>query len=324
MISALKRMGIGLAAGIAALAATGAAAQQYPDRAVKVIVPFSAGGFTDSLARIVAQKLGEKWGQPVVVENKPGAGGNIGAELAARSAPDGYTLFVACTPTHGVNPSLYKDVKFDPVKDFEPVVLMVATPNVLIANPAFPVKTVRELVALGKDPAQRINYGSTGVGSSVHLQMEQFKSSVGLQMTHVPYKGSSQALTDLMGGSVQVMFDNFLFQLPHIKGGKVKPLAITAMKRSPLIPEVPTMNELGIPGFEMGPWFGLVAPAKTPRAIVDKVSADVNAVLQMKDVQDKLQGAEIIGGTPQQFGAFIGQELAKWGRLIRALDLKAQ
>jgi tripartite-type tricarboxylate transporter receptor subunit TctC len=319
----MTRRLIAAALALSFTAAASIASAQYPDRPVKIIVPFSAGGFTDSLARIVGQKLQEKWGQPVVIENKPGAGGNIGAELAAKSPPDGYTLLIACTPTHGVNPALYRKLSFDPVKDFEPIVLMVATPNVLILHPAVPVKSVSELISTAKANPKLYNYGSTGIGSSVHLQMEQFKSNVGIQMTHIPYKGSSQALTDLMAGSVQVMFDNFLFQLPHIKGGKVKPIAITAMKRSPLIPDVPTLQELGIAGFEMGPWFGLAAPAKTPAAIVSKISADVNEVLKMKDVQEKLQGAEILGGTPRQFADFIGQELDKWGKLIAALDLKA-
>jgi tripartite-type tricarboxylate transporter receptor subunit TctC len=323
MLSTIRKLAT-LALAMSFTAAASIASAQYPDKPVKIIVPFSAGGFTDSLARIVGQKLQEKWGQAVVIENKPGAGGNIGAELAAKAAPDGYTLFIACTPTHGVNPALYRGkMNFDPVKDFEPIVLMVATPNVLIVNPGVPLKSVSDLISTAKADPKRYNYGSTGIGSSVHLQMEQFKSNVGIQMTHIPYKGSAQALTDLMAGSVQVMFDNFLFQLPHIKAGKVKPLALTAMKRSPLIPDVPTLQELGIAGFEMGPWFGLAAPAKTPAAILNKVSADVNEVLKMKDVQDKLQGAEILGGTPQQFAAFIAQELDKWDRLIRALDLKA-
>lgn len=281
------------------------------------------GGFTDSLARIVGQKLGEKWGQPVVIENKPGAGGNIGAELAAKAAPDGYTLFVACTPTHGVNPALYGKLNFDPVKDFEPVVLMVATPNVIVANNALPVKNVQELVSLAKRDPALINYASTGVGSSVHLQMEQFKAATGVSMAHIPYKGSAPALTDLIGGRVQVMFDNFLFQLPHIKAGKVKPIAITASKRAAQLPEVPTLREGGIEGFDMGPWFGLVAPARTPAAIVARVNADVNEILRMPEVQQKIEGAEVLGGTPQQFAAFIGQELDKWSKLIRALDLKA-
>ena len=296
---------------------------QYPDKPVKIIVSYSPGGFTDTLARIIGQELGKRWNQPVVVENKPGAGGNIGAEFAARSPADGYTLFLAATPTHAVNPSLYRNLTFDPVKDFEPVILLAATPNLLVANPGVPVNSVKELVALAKASPARFNYGSTGTGSSVHLQGELFKSAMGIQMTHVPYKGSSQALTDLLSGAVQVMFDNYLFQLPHVKAGKVRALAITATKRAAALPEVPTMNELGIAGFEMGPWFGLVAPAKTPAAVVRRINTDANAALKAKEVQDKIAGAEILGGTPQEFGEFMQGELTKWGRIIRELDLKA-
>ena len=296
---------------------------QYPDKPVKIIVSYSPGGFTDTLARIIGQELGKRWNQPVVVENKPGAGGNIGAEFAARSPADGYTLFLAATPTHAVNPSLYRNLTFDPVKDFEPVILLAATPNLLVANPGVPVNSVKELVALAKASPARFNYGSTGTGSSVHLQGELFKSAMGIQMTHVPYKGSSQALTDLLSGAVQVMFDNYLFQLPHVKAGKVRALAITATKRAAALPEVPTMNELGIAGFEMGPWFGLVAPAKTPAAVVRRINTDANAALQAKEVQDKIVGADILGGTPQEFGEFMQGELTKWGRIIRELDLKA-
>jgi tripartite-type tricarboxylate transporter receptor subunit TctC len=312
-----------VAAGVALAALSAAAFAQYPEKPVKIIVPFSAGGFTDSLARIVGQELGKKWGQAVIVENRVGAGGNIGAEVAAKSAPDGYTFFLATNTTHGINPTLYRTMAFDAVKDFDPVVLMVTTPNVLIVSPSVPVSSVKELIASAKAEPRKYNYASTGIGSSVHLQAEQFKSAVGIQMTHVPYKGSSQALTDLLAGSVQVMFDNFLFQLPQIKAGKVKPLAITSQHRSPLIPDVPTMTEIGVSGFEYGPWFALVAPAKTPPAIIAKVNADVNAVLQMKEVQDKLQGAEILGGSPQQLGLFTNQEISKWGKVIRDLDLKA-
>jgi tripartite-type tricarboxylate transporter receptor subunit TctC len=319
MLAALRKLGLAL--GLALFAAHAGA--QYPDKPVKIIVPFSAGGFTDSLARIVAQELQKKWGQPVIVDNRPGAGGNIGAEVAAKSPPDGYTFFLATNTTHGINPTLYRTIGFDAVKDFDPVVLLVTTPNLLIVNPQLGINSVPELIAAAKADPAKFNYGSTGVGSSVHLQAEQFKSTVGIKMAHIPYKGSSQALTDVISGQVQVMFDNFLFQLPHVRGGKVKAIAITAQKRSPLIPDVPTMTEMGVPGFEYGPWFGLVAPAKTPPAIIAKVNADVNVALQSKDVQDKLQGAEILGGTPQQFAAFIAQEIAKWGKVIRDLDLKA-
>ncbi len=318
MFAAWRRSGLALAAVVAFNAAA-----QYPDKPVKIVVPFAAGGFTDSVARIVGQELQKKWGQPVVIDNRPGAGGNIGAEVVARSAPDGYTLFLATNTTHAINGTLYRTLPFDPVKDFEPVVLLVTTPNLLVVGPTANVNSVKELIAAAKADPKRFNYGSTGVGSSVHLQGEQFKSHAGIQMTHIPYKGSSQALTDLIGGSVQVMFDNLLFQIPQVKGGKVKALAITARNRTAQLPDVPTMSELGIPGFETGPWFAIVAPAKTPAAIVAKINADVNEALKLPEVIDKLKGAEIIGGTQQEFAAFMAKETAKWGKLIRDLGLKA-
>jgi tripartite-type tricarboxylate transporter receptor subunit TctC len=317
----LRKLG-GIALALSLAGACAAARADYPDKPVKIIVPFSAGGFTDTLARIVGQKLGEMWKQPVIVENRAGAGGNIGAEVAAKSAPDGYTLFLATNTTHGINPTLYRNLPYDAIRDFSAVVLMVTTPNLLIVNNSVPVSSVKELVASAKANPKKFNYASTGIGSSVHLQAEQFKAATGIQMAHIPYKGSSQAFTDLLGGSVQLMFDNFLFELPHVTSGKVRAIAITSQKRSPQLPDVPTLTELGIPGFEYGPWFGLVAPAHTPPAVVARVNADVNAVLQMKDVQEKLRGAEILGGTPQQFTTFIAQEVGKWGKVIRALDLK--
>lgn len=322
MIATMKTVRCAAASLTLAMLAAHAFAQ-YPERAVKIIVPFSAGGFTDSIARIVGQELSRKWGQPVIVENRLGAGGNIGAEIAAKSPADGYTLFLSTTPTHAVNPTLYRKIAFDPVKDFEPIVLMVTTPNLLVVNPAVPAGSLREFVALAKADPKRFDYGSTGTGSSGNLQGELFKSTAGIQMTHIPYKGSPQALPDLLAGSVQVMFDNYMFQLPYVRAGKVRALAITATKRAAALGEVPTMQEAGVAGFETGPWFGLSAPAKTPSAVISRVNADVNAVLQSKEVQDKLAGAEFLGGTPQQYGDFINKELAKWGSVIRALNLAA-
>ncbi len=319
VIKILSRAALALAFALLALPASA----QYPDKPVKLVVGFAAGGFTDTLARIVARELGNKWNQPVVVENKPGAGSNIAAELVAKSPADGYTLLVAGI-NNVINAHLYRNLTYDPVKDFAPIALMVATPNLLVVNPSVPANSVQEFIALVKAEPKRFNYGSTGIGSSVHLQGELFKSVTGIQMTHIPYKGSSQALTDLLAGNVQAMFDNYMFQLPQVKAGKVRALAITAMKRSAALPDVPTMNELGIAGFEMGPWFGLLAPAKTSPAIIRKVNADVNALLQMKEVQDKLAGAEIISGTLQQYSDLIGKDLAKWGRVIRDLNLKAE
>ena len=296
---------------------------QYPERLVKIIVPFSAGGFTDSLARTIAQELNKKWRQPVVVENKPGGGSNIGTDIAAKAAPDGYTLLLTGI-NHAINAGLTPNLPFDSAKDFIPVVLMVATPNVLIVNAALPVQSLNELINAVKADPKRFNYGSSGIGSSPHLQGELLKGVTGLQMTHVPYKGSSQALTDLLAGSVQLMFDNYMFQLPYIQSGKVKPLAITATQRSAALPAVPTMQELGIAGFERGPWFGFLAPAKTPMTIVRQINQDVNEILQDKEVRVKLAGAEIIGGTPEDFSAYMAKELIKWGALIRELNIKPE
>ncbi len=310
------------AIGLALIVFAAPALSQYPDKAVKIIVPFSAGGFTDSIARIVGQALGKRWSQPVVVENRRGAGGNIGAELAAKSPADGYTLFLSTTPTHGVNPTLYRKITYDPVKDFEPVILLAATPNLLVLNPSVPANSLKEFIALVKAEPTRFNSGSTGTGSSGHLQGELFKAGAGIQMLHIPYKESPQALTDLLSGSVRVMFDNYMFQLPHVRAGKVRALAITALKRVPALPDVTTMQESGIEGFEVGPWFGLSVPAKTSSATIYKLNADANAVLQSREVQEVLVGAEIIGGTPQQYGEFIRAELTKWGRVIRNLNLQ--
>lgn len=311
-----------LGIGLAMLCETGFAA--YPDHPIRLVVPFAAGGFTDTLARVVAQKLGQKLGQAVIVDNRAGAGGNIGAQLVAQAAPDGYTLFLATNATHGINPTLYKNIPFDAVKDFTPIVLMVSTPNLLLVTPSLPVKSVADLVALAKSKPGQLSYASTGIGTSTHLQGELFKSVERIQMTHVPYRGSSQAVIDLISGTVQVMFDNIPFEYPQIKAGKVRALAVTARKRSPLLPDVPTMTELGIPGFEFGAWFGIVAPAKTPQDIVAKLNADVNQILAMPDVQAKLPGTETIGGTPQQFATFIGTEIAKWRKVIRSINLQAQ
>ena len=297
------------------------ASAAYPDHPVRIIVPFSAGGFTDSLARIMAQELSRKWNQPVIVENKAGGGSNIGADLAAKAPADGYTLLLTGI-NHTINAGLIPNLPFDPVHDFVPVVLMVSTPNLLLVNPSVQASSVSEFVALVRANPGKFNYGSSGIGSTPHMQGELFKQTFGLQMTHVPYKGSSQALTDMLAGSVQVMFDNYMFELPHAKSGKVRPIAITARKRSDALPDVPTMEELGIAGFERGPWFGFLAPAKTPPSIVRQVNADVNAILLQRDVQEKLTGTEIIGGSPQEFQATLDQEFAKWGRLIRDLNIK--
>lgn len=320
----MKRAILAIATATLLLAAQSAlreANAAYPDKPVRIVVPFSAGGFTDSLARVTAQELSRKWNQPVIVENKPGGGSNIGTEVVSKAAPDGYTLLLTGI-NHTINAGLIPNLPFDPVRDFVPVILMVSTPNLLLVNNAMPVSSVKELVALVKANPGKFNYGSSGIGSSPHMQGELFKQTFGLQMTHVPYKGSSQALTDMLAGSVQMMFDNYMFELPHVKAGKVRAIAITAAKRSTALPDVPTMQELGIAGFERGPWFGILVPSRTPQDIIQKINLDVNAVLQAPEVQEKLAGTELIGGSPDEFRATLDREYAKWGQLIRQLNIK--
>ena len=307
-----------------ACAATVASAQGYPNRTIRLVVPFPAGGTTDILAREVAQKLSEVFGQSVVVDNRPGAAGNIGSDLVAKSAPDGYTLLMGTVGTHAINPSLYSKMPYDHVKDFAPVVLVAGVPNVLVVNPALPVNSVADLIKLAKDKPGQINFASSGSGTSIHLSGELFKTMAGVDMTHVPYKGSSPALTDLIGGQVQIMFDNLPSALPQIKGGRLRAIAVTSLKRAPVLPDIPTINESGLPGFEASSWFGMLAPAGTPAAIVARINAEVNKWLQSADAREKLlgQGAEAAGGSPEQFANHIRAESEKWAKVVKASGAK--
>ena len=304
--------------------ATVASAQSYPNRAIRLVVPFPAAGTTDILARAAAQKLTEAFGQSVVVDNRPGAAGNIGSDLVAKSAPDGYTLLMGTVGTHAINPSLYSKMPYDHVKDFVPVVLVAGVPNVLVVNPALPVNSVADLIKLAKDKPGQINFASSGSGTSIHLSGELFKTMAGVDMTHVPYKGSSPALIDLIGGQVQLMFDNLPSALPQIKAGKLRAIAVTSMKRAPVLPDIPTINESGLPGFEASSWFGVLAPAGTPPSIVAKINAEVNKWLQSADAREKLlgQGAEAAGGSPEQFANYIRAESEKWAKVVKASGAK--
>src|SRR5512144_2335881 len=285
MIRFVQRFAFGLlVAGFAA----GAWAQDYPTKPIRIVVPFPPGGATDLLARAVAQRLTEKWGQAVLVDNRPGAGGNIGSELVAKSAPDGYTLEMGTVGTHSINASLYAKMPYDHVKDFVPIILVAGVPNVLVVNPALPVNSVQELVAYAKANPGKLNFASSGNGTSIHLSGELFKVMAGVQMTHVPYKGSAPALQDLIGGQVQLMFDNLPPSLPQIKAGKLRALAVTTATRSPALPDLPTIAESGLPGFEASSWFGIVAPAGTPPAIVAKLNAEVAKWLASPEAQEKL------------------------------------
>jgi len=312
-------------AALLAVFAQNAFAQAYPTHSIRLVVPFPAGGTTDILARAAAQKLSESLGQAVVVDNRPGAAGNIGADLVAKSAPDGYTLLMGTVGTHAINPSLYAKMPYDHVKDFVPVVLVAGVPNVLAVYPPFPVNSVAELIALAKAKPGTINFASSGSGTSIHMSGELFKSMAGVDMTHVPYKGSAPALTDLMGGQVQIMFDNLPSALPLIKAGKLRAIAVTSLKRAPALPDVPTISESGLPGFEASSWFGVLAPAGTPSPIVAKINADVNKWLQSPEAREQMlaQGANAAGGTPEQFAAHIRAETEKWAKVVKASGAKA-
>ena len=295
----------------------------YPTRPVRLVVPFPAGGTTDILARAAAQKLSEAWGQQVIVDNRPGAAGNIGAELVAKSAPDGYTLLMGTVGTHAINASLYAKMPYDQVKDFAPVILVAGVPNVLVVNPQLPVNTVAELIAYAKANPGKLNFASSGSGTSIHLSGELFKTMTGVQMTHVPYKGSAPALTDLMGGQVQLMFDNLPSSLAFIKAGKLRAIAVTSTTRAAALPDTPAVADT-VPGFEASSWFGILAPAGTPREIVAKINGEISKWLASPDAKEKLaaQGADVAGGTPEDFAKHIQTETAKWAKVVKESGAK--
>jgi len=308
-----------------ALAAiAGAQAPAYPTKPIRLVVPFPAGGATDILAREVAKHLTDAWGQSVVVDNRPGAGGNIGSELVAKAAPDGYTLEMGTVGTHAINASLYSKMPYDHVRDFVPVILVAGVPNVLEVNPALPVNSVQELIAYAKANPGKLNFASSGSGTSIHLSGELFKVMAGVQMTHVPYKGSAPALQDLIGGQVQLMFDNLPPSLPQIKAGKLRALAVTSSVRAPALPDVPTIAESGLPGFEASSWFGILAPAGTPPAIIAKVNAEVSKWLASPEGKEKLAGigANAAGGSPEDFTRHIQAETAKWAKVVKESGAK--
>jgi tripartite-type tricarboxylate transporter receptor subunit TctC len=308
-----------VAALLAACAGT-ALAQSYPTKTVRMIVPFPAGGATDIVARLVAQKLTEGWGQQVIVDNRGGAAGTIGSDLAAKAAPDGYTILVGTSSTHAVAPSLYSRLPYDPVKDFAPVVGLATSTITLSAHPSVPASNVKGLIALAKAKPDALSFASSGAGGISHLVGEMFKHQAGIQMLHVPYKGDAPALTDLVGGQVSLMFGTAVAFLPYIHSGKLKALAVTSLKRSPVLPNVPTVSESGLKGFEALQWFGIFAPAGTPRAIVTRINADTQKAVNTPEVKDRLAqlASEPLPGTPEQFGAFQRAEVAKWAKVVKA------
>ncbi|ALM82914.1 tripartite tricarboxylate transporter substrate binding protein [Bordetella sp. N] len=296
------------------------AAGHYPSNPIRIIVPFAAGGTSDLVTRILAQAMGTELNVPVIIDNRPGAGGNIGSELVARAAPDGYTLLMGTVATHGINASLYKSMPFDPVKDFAPVSLVASTPSVLEVNPKLPVKSVAELIAYAKAHPGALYFGSAGNGSSHHLAGELFDSMAGVKMTHVPYRGTAAAVTDTIGGQVQVIFDTLPSAMPYVKSGQLRALAVTSTNRDPALPDLPTLAEAGLPGYEVGSWYGLLAPAGTPPSIVDRISKLVAQLVRRPDIQQKLQaqGATAVGDTPAEFATHIASELKKWGPVVQA------
>jgi tripartite-type tricarboxylate transporter receptor subunit TctC len=297
----------------------GAYAADYPSKPIHIVVPFAAGGTTDFLARAIAQDLGTSMGTTVIVDNRPGAGGNIGSDLVAKSAPDGYTLLLGTVGTHAINASLYKKMPYDTVKDFAPISLVASVPNILVVHPSVPAKSVKELIALAKAKPGALAFASSGNGSSIHLSGELFKSMTDVDMVHVPYKGSGPALTDLVGGQVQLMFDNMPSSFPHVKAGRLRALAVTSSKRSPAAPDVPTIAESGVPGYESVAWFGILAPAGTPPEIVKKLNAEIAKTLKSPEVMKRLasQGAEPVSNTPEQFAVYIKSEMAKWAKVVK-------
>jgi tripartite-type tricarboxylate transporter receptor subunit TctC len=299
--------------------ASPALADVYPSRPIRLVVGYAAGGATDVIARLVGQKLSEALGQPVVIENRPGAGATVASDMVARSAPDGYTIFMS-TIANTINSSLYPKLPFDFVRDFSPITLVASIPNVLVVHPSVPAKDLKEFIALAKSKPGEINFASSGSGSSIHLSGELFNLVAGVKLIHIPYKGSAPAMTDLIGGQVQSMFDNLPSALPYIKAGKLRALGLTSNVRSAAVPTIPTLAEAGLPGCEIISWFSLSAPAKTPNEIIARLNAETAKALMQPDIKEKLaaMGAEPIPSTPEAAAAFIKTETAKWAQVVKA------
>ena len=299
-------------------------AQTYPSQSIRLLVPFAAAGTSDLVSRIVASELANLWSVPVVVENRAGAGGNVGTEVIAKAAPDGYSLLMGTVATHAINSSLYGSLPFDHIKDFSPVSLVASTPSVLEVNLALPVNSVQELIAYAKNNPGKLNFGSAGNGSSHHLAGELFNTLAGTKMVHVPYRGTAAALTDVVGGQIQLVFDTLPSSMSFIKANKLKVLAVTSAQRDPALPDVPTIAESGVPNYEVGSWYGLLVPAGTPKPIVDKLGQAIAQIVRMPEVRAKLLalGATPVGNTPQEFVAHIRKETDKWSTVIKSSGAK--
>lgn len=302
------------------------AAQGYPNKPIRFVVPYAPGGNTDILSRLIGQKLNEAWGQQVIIDNRPGAAGTVGAELVARAPADGYTLIMGSFGNIIVANSLYRNLKYDPLKDFAPVALVSLPPGMLVEHPSVPAQNVRELIAYAKSNPGKLNYGSPGSGAWNHLFFELFNANAGVTITHVPYKGIAPAVVDLLGGHVQLAISAFPTAMPHFKAGKLRALAVTSAKRSGLLPEVPTIAESGLPGYEAAGWFGVLAPAGTPSAVVVKLNAEINRMLELPEVKASLaaDGAEPAGGTPAHMAESARMASVKWAKIVRELKLSSE
>jgi tripartite-type tricarboxylate transporter receptor subunit TctC len=298
----------------------------FPSKPIRIVVPFASGGTSDVLARAIAQKLSETWKQPVVVENKPGAGGNIGAEMVAKAEPDGHTLLLLDVGTLTISPSIYARLGYDPIKDLAPVTMVAVSPHALVIHPSIPANSVKELIAWAKANPGKLNFASAGNGTAVHLAGEQFKMATGIEMVHVPYKGGAQALTGMVGGEVNMTLNGLLATLPHIKSGKLKALAIAGKTRSPVLPDLPTVEEAGVPGFQSGSWQGLLATGGTPKDVVAKINGAVVQVLQSAEIKERMaaQGADVVGDSPGQFGTFLRTESVRWAKIVKDAHIKVE
>lgn len=308
-----------LAAAVFLLVPAALCAQQYPVKSIRLVVPLAPGGGNDTIARLIGQKITPALGQQVVVDNRPGAGGLIAAEMVAKSPADGYTLLLANVAVMTIIPNAQKKAPYDPLRDFQPVSLIASAPLLVVVHPSLPVTSIKQLVALAKAKPNAVNYASNGIGSSTHLATEMFSMMAGVKMVHVPYKGLSLAMTDLLGGQVPLMFSSVVAMLPHVKNSKLRAIAITSAKRSPILGEVPTVAEAGVKDYESGSWYGIVAPANTPRAIVDRLNKEIVAVVKSKEIQDRLNNDAVmpVGSSPEEFSAHIKTEFERMARVLR-------
>ena len=322
----MKQVQLLLAVGLSLGIVTASTAQPYPNRVVRLIAPFAPGGGADIMARMIAQKLTENLRQQVIVDNRPGAGGAVGTAAAAKSAPDGYTILLATSAALSVNPNLRSDLPYDPLRDFAPVTVIASFPNILAVHPSLPVKSVRDIISLAKARPQQLTFSSSGVGGSGHLAGEMLNVMAGVKMVHVPYRSTSQAATAVLSGEVTMSFGNMLSLLPHVKTGRLRGIAVTSVKRSPAAPELPSVSESGVPGFESGPWHGIAAPAGTPREIIARLSTELVKITNDAGFRKELaaDGGEIVANSPEEMSDYMRVQLKRWARIVKEGNIRAE